>query len=151
MWTARPVDHPARDSEIDKLNNMGTLAEPTFTPDSLAAVFGACNSLVAEGIIRDYALGGGLGVLYYTEPFVTYDADIFYKPATVALDAGIPAIFQRLEQMGHNRSHERILIKGLPTQFLAVHGLTEEALERAEQISVDDVPGKIFKAEYLAA
>ena len=122
-----------------------------FSPDSLAAVFAACNRLVDEGIILDYALGGGLGALYYTEPFLTYDADIFYEPAGPGLDAGIPAIFERLKQLGYTMAQDRISIKGLPTQFSAAHGLTKEALKEATNVNLDGVPGKIFKPEYLAA
>ena len=123
----------------------------SFSPDSLAAVFAACNRLVKEGIILDYALGGGLGALYYTEPFLTYDADIFYQPAKPGLDAGIPAIFERLKQLGHTMVHDRVAVKGLPTQFLAAHGLTEEALKDATPVNLEGVPGKVFKPEHLAA
>ena len=130
---------------------METLLEEAFSPESLAAVFAACNKLVEEGIIRDYALGGGLGALYYTEPFLTYDADIFYEPTGQSLDAGIPAIFERLQLMGHAMVKDRIAIKGLPTQFLPAHALTQEALKEAAPVNLDGVPGKIFKPEYLAA
>jgi hypothetical protein len=128
-----------------------TLPEEAFSPESLAAVFAACNKLVEEGIIQDYALGGGLGALYYTEPFLTYDADIFYEPMVLDLNAGIPAIFQRLKLMGHAMINDRIAIKGLPTQFLTAHGLTQEALKAADPVNLDGVPGKIFRPEYLAA
>jgi hypothetical protein len=122
-----------------------------FSPDALSAVFAACNRLKADGLIKDYALGGGLGVLYYTEPFLTYDADVFYEPAAGGLDAGIPAIFESLRAMGHSMANERIAIKGLPTQFLPAHGLTAEALKEALPIVLDSVQGKVFRPEYLTA
>jgi hypothetical protein len=122
-----------------------------FSPDALSAVFAACNRLKADGLIKDYALGGGLGALYYIEPFLTYDAYIFYEPASRGLEAGIPAIFEHLKKLGHSRVNERIAIEGLPTQFLAVHGLTADALKEAIPIVLDGVPGKVFQPEYLTA
>jgi hypothetical protein len=47
--------------------------------------------------------------------------------------------------------NERIAIEGLPTQFLAVHGLTADALKEAIPIVLDGVPGKVFQPEYLTA
>ena len=41
----------------------------------LADVFAAANSLRSAGFIVDYALGGALAAVRYTEPFTTYDAD----------------------------------------------------------------------------
>ena len=30
------------------------------------------------GLIGDFAIGGGIATVYYTEPLFTYDLDIFY-------------------------------------------------------------------------
>jgi hypothetical protein len=48
----------------------------------LADVLRAANELVSAGFIRDYALGGALAAIYYTEPVTTYDADIIFVPTT---------------------------------------------------------------------
>ncbi len=33
------------------------------------------------GIIKSYAIGGGIAATYYMEPILTYDLDIFFIPA----------------------------------------------------------------------
>ncbi len=53
------------------------------------------------GLIEDYALGGALAAIRYTEPFTTYDADIFFIPMDPGLSSGIPEIYARLRQLGH--------------------------------------------------
>ncbi len=35
------------------------------------------NELKSKKLIDDYAIGGGIGALFYIEPFLTYDLDIF--------------------------------------------------------------------------
>ncbi len=111
----------------------------------LADVFAAANSLRSAGLIADYALGGALAAVRYTEPFTTYDADVFFIPA------GIPALYAHLQKLGHDIDREHILIRGFPIQWLATHGLTEEAVREALPIEFDGVRGRIFRAEHLIA
>ena len=117
----------------------------------LADVFRAANGLVAKGLIDDWALGGALAAIYYVEPFSTYDADIFFIPADKGIAAGIPAIYGRLQAQGWQVEKEHLLVRGFPVQFLAVAGLTEEAVREAEKIDYEGVPAKIFRAEYIIA
>lgn len=117
----------------------------------LAEVFAAANSLRSAGLIVEYALGGALAAIRYTEPFTTYDADVFFIPADTGLSAGIPAIYAHLESLGHTIDREHTLVHGFPVQWLATHGLTEEAVREAMPIEFDGVPGRIFRAEHLIA
>ena len=117
----------------------------------LADVFAAANSLRSTGLIVDYALGGALAAVRYTEPFTTYDADVFFIPADSGLSAGIPAIYAHLQKLGHAIDREHIMIRSFPVQWLATHGLTEEAVRDALPIEFDGVPGRIFRAEHLIA
>jgi hypothetical protein len=70
-------------------------------------------------LIKDYALGGALAAIYYTEPFTTYYADIIFIPTNETLTAGIPAIYSHLQSKGCRIEHEHMLIKDFPIQFLA--------------------------------
>ena len=117
----------------------------------LAEVFAAANSLRAAGLIIEYALGGALAAIRYTEPFTTYDADVFFIPADTGLSAGIPAIYAHLQTLVHTIDREHTLIRGFPVQWLATHGLTEEAVREALPIEFEEVPGRIFRAEHLIA
>jgi hypothetical protein len=116
----------------------------------LADVLRAANRLVAAKLIEDWALGGALAAIYYVEPFTTYGADIFI-PADKGLTAGIPAIYEHLQAQGWQVEREHLLLRGFPVQFLAAHGLTEEAVRDAEQIKFEGVPAKVFRAEHIVA
>jgi hypothetical protein len=117
----------------------------------LADVLRTANQLVAAKLIEDWALGGALAAIYYVEPFTTYDADIFFIPAGKGLDAGIPAIYAHLQAQGWQVEGEHLLICGFPVQFLAAHGLTEEAVREAVRIDYEGVPAKVFRAEHIVA
>lgn len=117
----------------------------------LAEVLRAANELVAAGLVQDWALGGALAAIYYVEPFTTYDADIFFIPKDKGLTAGIPAIYTHLQAQGWQVEREHLLVRGFPVQFLAAHGLTEEAVREAERIDYEGVPAKVFRAEHILA
>ena len=117
----------------------------------LADALRAANELVAAGLIEDWALGGALAAIYYVEPFTTYDADIFFIPKDKGLTAGIPAIYAHLQAQGWQVEREHLLIRGFPVQFLAAHGLTEEAVREAEAIDYEVVPARVFRAEHIVA
>lgn len=122
-----------------------------FPAIPLADVLRAANELVASGLIRDYALGGALAAIYYTEPFTTYDADIIFVAAEKGLTAGIPAIYAHLQKQGWRVEREHLLVKGFPVQFLAAAGLTEEAVREARAIEYEGVPAKVFRPEHIIA
>jgi hypothetical protein len=42
----------------------------------LGPVLRVLNDLVDGGFLKEYAIGGGIGVLYYIEPVLTYDFDV---------------------------------------------------------------------------
>jgi len=117
----------------------------------LADVLRAANELVSAGLIKDYALGGALAAIYYTEPFTTYDADIIFVANDTTLSAGMPAIYSHLQSKGWRVEREHLLIKDFPVQFLAAHGLTEEAVREAKRIQFEGVPAKVFRPEYIIA
>lgn len=127
-----------------------------FMPDQgsaipLADVLRAANELVSAGLIKDYALGGALAAIYYTEPFTTYDADIIFVASDTTLGAGMPAIYSHLQSKGWRVEREHLLIKDFPVQFLAASGLTEESVREAKPIQFQGVPAKVFRPEYIIA
>jgi hypothetical protein len=122
-----------------------------FSAIPLADVLRAANELVSAGLIKDYALGGALAAIYYTEPVTTYDADIIFVAADKTLSAGIPAIYSYLQSKGWRVERDHLLIKGFPVQFLAASGLTEEAVREAAQIQYEGVRAKVFRPEYITA
>ena len=83
------------------------MAEPSPIP--FADVLRAANELVSEGVIADYAIGGAMAVIFYVEPFTTYDIDLFYKPKSHAFDADIPEIFRALQKRGFTMEGAHLL------------------------------------------
>ena len=116
-----------------------------------ADILRAANELVSVGLIKDYALGGALAAIYYTEPVTTYDADIVFIASDKTLSEGIPAIKAHLQSKGWRIEREHLLIKDFPVQFLAASGLTEEAVRNAKRIEYEGVPAKVFRPEYIIA
>jgi len=129
---------------------LGRLFESSEEPP-LKKVFEVMNDLVREGLIKDYALGGAMAAMRYTEPFTTNDADIFFAPVTGDLTAGIPAIFEYLKKKGYEPKADHVVIGGFPVQFLATSGLTDDALKDAPTIDFEGVRTRVFAPEYLAA
>ena len=117
----------------------------------LADILRAANDLVSDGLIKDYALGGALAAIYYTEPFTTYDADIIFIASDKTLSAGIPAIYSHLQSKGWRVEREHLVVKDFPVQFLAASGLTEEAVRNANPIEYEGVLSKVFRPEYIIA
>src|ERR1051325_5804063 len=117
----------------------------------LADVLRAANDLVAAKLIDDWALGGALAAIYYVERFATYDADVFFIPTDKGLTAGIPAIYAQLQAQGWQTEGEHLVVRGFPVQFLAAHGLTEEAVREAQPTEYEGVPAKVFRAEHVVA
>ncbi len=117
----------------------------------LADVLRAANDLLSAGLIQEYALGGALAAIYYTEPVTTYDADILFIASDETLSAGIPAIYSHLQSKGWRVDREHVLLKDFPVQFLAASGLTEEAVRNAKRIEYEGIPAKVLSPEYIIA
>lgn len=100
---------------------------------------------------RTSRLGGALAAIHYVEPFTTYDADIFFIPATQDLSTGIPGIYDALRKKGCEIVGDHLLLNNFPVQFLAANGLTEEAVRDATSIEFKGAPTKVFRPEHIIA
>ena len=108
------------------------------------------NQLKREGVIKDYAIGGGYAVNYYLEPILTYDLDIFVLMTT---DKEYSALYQYFRSRKYQIRNVYILIEGMPVQFLPsfISPLIDEAIRRAKRIRVKGTPSKVLTVEYLIA
>lgn len=119
----------------------------------IAPVLKVINGLIKEQLLEDYVIGGGVAVLYYTEPVLTYDFDIIcIFPHTGALINPTP-VFDYLKSKGYLFGKEdRVNIEGIPVQFIPVsEGLVEDAVKNAVTVNISGVETKILAVEYLAA
>jgi hypothetical protein len=106
--------------------------------------------ITRRGVIKAYAIGGGIAATYYIEPVLTYDLDIFFIPAKEGLDVLAP-IYEYARERGFSTQAESILIEGFPVQFIpAYNDLVREAVENASTLKYRDVEAKVVTAEYLA-
>lgn len=114
------------------------------------------NDLERLGIIERYAMGGGMAVLYYVEPVLTYDLDVFVflprekgrKEVLITLEP----IYKELKGRGYRVDREHILVEGVPVQFLpAYNPLVEEAVSEARSVRYGKVGSRVVRVEHLIA
>ena len=111
------------------------------------------NGLEEKGIIGRYAIGGGIAAVYYIEPVLTYDLDIFFIPADKDERlAVLSPIYDYLGKKNYRADKEHIIIEGIPVQFIPVYNeLIKEAVETAGEYKYQNTYTKIILPEYLMA
>lgn len=103
-------------------------------------------------MIKDYAIGGGIATIFYVEPSLTYDLDVFIIPSVKGKKKNLillSPIFDHLEDKGCQWSGEHIIIEGIPVQFIPADKLEEEAVRKAKPIEYEKVKTKVMTPEYL--
>jgi hypothetical protein len=129
------------------------IAEQLTHVSVIAPVLEVMNDLLKEHLLEDYAIGGGIAVLYYTEPVLTYDFDVIcvFPQSGVLVDP--TPVFTYLKGKGYLFGEEdRVNIEGIPVQFIPVsEGLVEEAIKNAKNVTISGVQTKILTVEYLVA
>jgi nucleotidyltransferase DUF2204 len=119
---------------------------------SLADVFRTLNDMVSEGIIGQYAIGGGMAALFYAEALATYDIDVF---ALIPSQSGpiirLTEIYEWSKQRGFDTDGEHVVVHTVPVQFLAANeGVENEAVRQARTFDYQGVPVRVMEPEYLA-
>jgi len=107
--------------------------------------------LVTEKVINDFAIGGAVAAIYYTEPSDTSDLDVFITFPPDKLIVSLTDIYGALKKKGYTEwKKEGILIEGLPVQFLPVEkGVLKGAFETAQPQTIAGTKAKIMTFEYL--
>jgi len=111
------------------------------------------NELEQQGVFSGYAIGGAMAATFYTEPFLTFDLDVFVVlPRTPGGLFTLAPLYDALRARGYTEENECVLIEGVPVQFLpAYNSLVEEALNQAQEITYEDVPARVLRSEHLVA
>ena len=112
------------------------------------------NELEKHGVFSRYAIGGAMAAAFYTEPFLTFDLDVFVVlPRTPGGLLTLAPLYDALRTRGYSeQENECIRIEGVPVQFLpAYNTLVEEALNEAQEIMYEDVPARVLRSEHLLA
>lgn len=119
-----------------------------------AKVFRVINELVDSGVIDTYAIGGAIAAIFYTEPVITYDLDVFI-PISVQQSGlvSLGHIYEHLATLGYHPKGEFIEVEGWSVQFLPIpNPLIDEGVQNARSIEVDggDIV-RVLSPEYLVA
>ena len=111
------------------------------------------NDMVKMGLIEQYAIGGGIAVLYYTEPVLTYDLDVFcLLPVDKSELITLSPIYEYLQKKGYREDGEHIIIEGIPVQMIpAYNEIIEEALNEAAEVKYQQIKTRIVRVEHLLA
>ena len=112
------------------------------------------NELEKHGVFSRYAIGGAMAATFYTEPFLTFDLDVFVVlPRTPGGLLTLAPLYDALRTRGYSeQENECIRIEGVPVQFLpAYNTLVEEALNEAQEIMYENVPARVLRSEHLLA
>ncbi len=114
----------------------------------------ALNRLKEKAIIKEYAIGGGVATIFYTEPVFTYDLDVFIMIKTDPEEKiiSLSPIYESLVGRGSFWKGEHIVVEGFPVQFIpASSGLEKEAILNAKEVTYSNVKTRVLSAEYLIA
>ncbi len=111
------------------------------------------NGMKEKGLIGDYAISGGVAVIFYVEPILTYDLDIFFVPAKEEKGLlSLSPVYDYLKTRGYSADKEHIVIDQTPVQFIPVYNeLIQEAVKHAKAATYKKTNTRVLKAEYLIA
>jgi predicted nucleotidyltransferase len=112
------------------------------------------NQLMKRGLITDYAIGDGIAAIYYSEPILTYDLDIFVIMHDRVSKKGViqlTTVYNDLKESGYKWKGEHIIIEGVPVQFIPSDELETEAIKHARTVHYEGTKTKILPIEYLIA
>lgn len=110
------------------------------------------NEMYEKGILKNYAIGGAVATIFYTEPFLTQDIDIFFIPPDKAGIITLTPFYSFLLAKGYETYKEYIMIAETPIQFIpASTELEIEALENAIEVKVKNIKTRVLRPEYLIA
>jgi len=110
------------------------------------------NELKNQGLIEDYAIGGGIGSIFYIEPVLTFDLDVLILIKSEGKIITLSPIYDYLKRKGYRAEKEHIIIEGVPVQFIpAYNELVKEAVEKASEVRYKGVKTRVLTPEYLVA
>ena len=120
---------------------------------SFLEVIRTIETMQADGVITQYAVGGAVAFIVWDEPVATSDLDVLVLIAqeTSALDPLRP-VFDWLSSQGVRLEGEHAIIAGVAVQFLpAWNPLVVEAVQEAATVPYDGAALRVVRPAYLVA
>ena len=111
------------------------------------------DQMLTDEVIKNYAIGGAVAAIYYTEPIDTQDVGIFVQVKGEGSDFTVLSpINEYLRERGYQAKAEHVHIEGFPVQFLPTfNALTDEAVTQAQEFELSNVRTRIMRPEHLVA
>jgi len=113
------------------------------------------NELKANGHFKEYAIGGAIAALKWTEPFFTRDLDVFIIPEGDVDERQVivlSSIYEYLKGKGYDAwTGQWLIIEGTPVEFIPAVGVAEEAVANAVETTFEGVKTRVMSPEYLIA
>lgn len=120
--------------------------------NNFAAALAAIERLKNEGVVKDYAIGGAMALVFWSEPIPTFDLDVFVILAAESKLVSLTPIYDWARRNGYREEAEHIIIAGMPVQVIPVHNrLAEEAVASAARLDFEGQPVRVIRPEYLIA
>ena len=111
--------------------------------DNFAKALAGVKALKADGVVEEYAVGGGIAIAFWAEPTPTFDLDVF----VLSHSEGILTSLDK----GYEEKAEHIMIAGVPVQVLPAYHLAAEAVKTAVELDYDGESIRVIRPEYLIA
>jgi hypothetical protein len=111
----------------------------------------AINDLKEAKLIEDYAIGGAMAAVFWTEAITTFDLDVLVLlPSGESSLISLAPIYAWAEERQYPLRDEHIVIGGVPVQFLpAYSALAEEAVREAKTLDYNGLPVRVVRPEHL--
>ena len=120
--------------------------------DNFADALAAITDMKRDGIVADYAIGGAMALIFWSEPTATFDLDVFVLLEQTGSLVSLDEIYRWTRARGYPEQDEHIIIAGIPVQVIpAYDALAAEAVNEAADLEYDRQPVRVIRAEYLVA
>lgn len=120
--------------------------------DNFGKAISAIRDMRHDGVISEYAIGGAMALIFWSEPTATYDLDVFVLLEQTGPLISLDSVYEWARKRGYPEQDEHLVIAGLPVQIIpAPNELAVEAVSTAADLDYDGQSVRVIRAEYLIA
>jgi hypothetical protein len=120
--------------------------------NNFAAALAAIERLKQNGVVDEYAVGGAMALVFWSEPIPTFDLEVFVLLPSESSLVSLAPVYDWARRNGYREEAEHIVIAGLPVQVIPAHNaLAEEAVTSAASLDFEGQPVRVVRPEYLIA
>ncbi len=121
----------------------------------MEATIRVLNQMTADGVIEAYALGGAMAAVFYIEPVVTFDLDVFVLLPPAERNQLVVTLERQnrwLADRGYRVAGEHVIVENTPVQLLpAYNELVVEAVISSIEKTLGQVTARVCRPEHLMA